>query len=145
MKKVFFYKGGDVCCTRQTLCNGDSREPKTVDLSPLSSTDIDRDVYSWLILLNIDIQLLLFAAIEIWVAFCALLCKIVFPSLNTYCCLGSGRCWWYHQHTSQWSSWIPCRQSWVYNVKRRGLSSQPWGTPVLSTKMEEVWLPIQTV
>ena len=30
-------------------------------------------------------------------------------------------------------------------VKRRGLSTQPWAAPVLTTKAEEVWLPIRTV
>ncbi len=36
-------------------------------------------------------------------------------------------------------------QSWGYSVNRRGLSTQPWGAPVLSTNIEEVWLPVWTV
>ncbi len=34
-------------------------------------------------------------------------------------------------------SGCPVVQSWV-SVKRRGLSTQPWGAPVLSTNIEEV-------
>ncbi len=34
---------------------------------------------------------------------------------------------------------------WVYSVNRWGLSTQPWGAPVFSTWVEEVWPPVQTV
>ncbi len=41
----------------------------------------------------------------------------------------------------------PCQglQLWVYSLNRRGLSTQPWGAPLLSTWIEEVWLPIWTI
>ena len=32
----------------------------------------------------------------------------------------------------------------MYSVNRRGLRAQPWGSPVLSTNVVEVWLPICT-
>src|SRR4029434_1504677 len=35
-------------------------------------------------------------------------------------------------------------QSCVYREYRRGLSTQPWGPPVLRVSEEEVWLPILT-
>ncbi len=36
-------------------------------------------------------------------------------------------------------------QSWVYSMNRRGLGTRPLGASVLSTRVEEEWLPIQTV
>lgn len=36
-------------------------------------------------------------------------------------------------------------QPWVYSVNRRGLSSQPWGAPVLSANVEEVWLSVRSL
>ena len=33
----------------------------------------------------------------------------------------------------------------VVSVNGGGLSTQPWGAPILTTNIEQVWLPIQTV
>ena len=36
-------------------------------------------------------------------------------------------------------------QSWVFSVNMRGLSTQPWGAPLLSTNIEEVWSELSGV
>ena len=96
--------------------------------SPLRSTGVDRG--ACLILSKINNQLLSFADVESQIFLCAPLFKI-------------GWGWWCHPHTSQWV--LLMSESWLNRVNRRGLSTQPWGAPVLSTNIEEVSLPIWTV
>ena len=46
------------------------------------------------------------------------------------------------------SSYSKIEFSWRLGMQisnKRGLGTQPWGAPVLSTNIEEVWLPIRTL
>lgn len=51
---------------------------------------------------------------------------------------------WRHWHTSSLHHW-GCSQRCTYSINRRGLSRQPWGAPVFSTRVKEVWLLVQII
>ncbi len=74
------------------------------------------------------------------------------PAAPPPLCRLSHHCWWwvppqwYHQQTLMiWFQLDLAVQTYVTRVKSRGLSTQPWGTPVLSVMAREVLVQTRTV